>query len=110
MLPVQEITCDEQLPERLPEPSEAALQGFLVDALNFSPPRPLLGVPPFGGGVPPFSGGGSLFGGGGGSVSGSPLPRLHDADQMFYGCPLGDLGTAAFTDLAESSFSFGCFT
>ena len=100
-MPVQEVTCDEQLPERLPEPNEAALHGFLADALNFSPPRPLPGVPPFGGG--------SLFGGGG-SVMGSPLSRLHDAEhQMFYGGPFADLGSAAFPDLADS-FSFGCFT
>jgi hypothetical protein len=39
-----------------------------------------------------------------------------DEHQMFYGGPLGDLGgggtlgdLGAFTDIAESSFSFGCF-
>ncbi|BDA42965.1 hypothetical protein COCOBI_03-8580 [Coccomyxa sp. Obi] len=100
----QEMICDEQLPEQLPEPNEAALQNFLADALAFSPPRPLSGT------VPSFFGGGSFLGGGGdgGSLAVSPLPRLEH--QMFYGGPLGDLGAAAFTELADSSFSFGCFT
>lgn len=101
----QEMMCDEQLPERLMESNEAALQGFLADALNFSPPRPLLpGISPFGKGAL-----GGTFGAGG-SLAGSPLMRLHEGDaQMFYGGPLGDLSTA-FPDLADSSFSFGCFT
>ena len=101
---VQEMICDEQLPDQLPEPNEAALQHFLADALAFSPPRPQSGT------APPFYCGGSFLDGGGdgGSLAVSPLPRLEH--QMFYGGPLGDLGTAAFVDLADSSFSFGCFT
>ncbi|CAL8467392.1 g6929 [Coccomyxa elongata] len=100
----QEMICNERLPEQLPEPNEAALENFLADALAFSPPRPLSGT------APSFFGGGSFLDGGGdgGSLAVSPLPCLDH--QMFYGGPLGDLGAAAFTELADSSFSFGCFT
>ncbi len=101
---IQEMICNERLPEQLPEPNEAALENFLADALAFSPPRPLPGT------APSFFGGGSFLDGGGdgGSLAVSPLPCLDH--QMFYGGPLGDLGTAAFNELADSSFSFGCFT
>jgi len=91
--------CKEQLPDELQEePHDASLQVFLADALNLSP-QPAMPSTLFGGSF-------------GGSLLGSPLSRLEPPEhhQMFYGGSLADLSASSFNDIADSSFSFGCFS
>ncbi len=86
---LQDMACAEKLPDYIPDVPD--------NFLNLSPPPALPGMM-FGGSIC-------------NNLLGSPLPCMDSPDihQAFYGEAFNDFNLGNFNDIADSSFSFGCF-